>query len=424
MNNKDVAAMCEQNNEKTALVPRLRFPEFRGAGEWATEPLSKIARITQGGTPSTSVPEYWNGEIQWITPAEMGKDVSPYVSRTIRTLTQNGLQNCSSELLPEGSIILSTRAPIGHLAINTQPMAINQGCRGIVAGAGYESKFIYYYLGNNRSRLEDIGAGNTFKELSGSALREFAISIPKSDEQKKIAEFLSSLDDVITAESRKLDALKIHKNGLLQQLFPCEGETVPRLRFPEFRDAEAWKEVELSTRIDLISGLHLAPDEYADAGDVPYFTGPSDYANDLALVGKWTSHSANSGRAGDILITVKGSGVGELLYLELDEVAMGRQLMAVRPRGVHGEFVFHFLATQRQRLIALASGNLIPGLSRGDILSLTVSVPEREEQQAIADCLSALDDVIAVQSQKIDGLQAHKKGLMQRLFPALSEVQE
>ncbi|QND93153.1 EcoKI restriction-modification system protein HsdS [Burkholderia cenocepacia] len=317
--------MCEQNNEKTALVPRLRFPEFRGAGEWATEPLSKIARITQGGTPSTSVPEYWNGEIQWITPAEMGKDVSPYVSRTIRTLTQNGLQNCSSELLPEGSIILSTRAPIGHLAINTQPMAINQGCRGIVAGAGYESKFIYYYLGNNRSRLEDIGAGNTFKELSGSALREFAISIPKSDEQKKIAEFLSSLDDVITAESRKLDALKIHKNGLLQQLFPCEGETVPRLRFPEFRDAEAWKEVELSTRIDLISGLHLAPDEYADAGDVPYFTGPSDYANDLALVGKWTSHSANSGRAGDILITVKGSGVGELRKRAISHVACSQR---------------------------------------------------------------------------------------------------
>ncbi|EMP78915.1 restriction modification system DNA specificity subunit [Burkholderia pseudomallei MSHR1043] len=103
---------------------------------------------------------------------------------------------------------------------------------------------------------------------------------------------------------------------------------------------------------------------------------------------------------------------------------MGRQLMAVRPRGVHGEFIFHFLATQRQRLIALASGNLIPGLSRGDILSLTVSVPEREEQQAIADCLSSLDDVIAVQSQKIDVLQAHKKGLMQQLFPALSEVQE
>lgn len=208
-------------------VPRLRFPEFREAGEWTTESLSKIARITQGGTPSTSVPEYWNGEVQWITPAEMGKDVSPYISRTVRALTQDGLRNCSSELLPEGSIILSTRAPIGHLAINTVPMAINQGCRGIVVNANHDSKFVYYHLGHSRSRLEDIGAGNTFKELSGSALKEFVLCTPTKAEQQKIADSLSSLDDLITAQTKKIAALKTHKKGLMQQLFPVLDEVQP-----------------------------------------------------------------------------------------------------------------------------------------------------------------------------------------------------
>ncbi|EDZ66343.1 hypothetical protein NOC27_3023 [Nitrosococcus oceani AFC27] len=114
--------------------------------------------------------------------------------------------------------------------------------------------------------------------------------------------------------------------------------------------------------------------------------------------------------------------MGELLNLELDEVAMGRQLMAVRARTAHGEFIFHFLITQRLRLIALASGNLIPGLSRGDILSLKVPVPSHEEQQKIADCLSSLDALIAAQTEKLDALKTHKKGLMQQLFPRAGET--
>lgn len=197
---------------------------------------------------------------------------------------------------------------------------------------------------------------------------------------------------------------------------------VPRLRFPEFREKGEWEEFSLSTQVELISGLHLAPDEYADTGDVPYFTGPSDFSNELTSVSKWTARGTNTGRAGDILITVKGNGVGELLYQMLDEVAIGRQLMAVRPSKAYGRFVVHFLATQRQRLIVLASGNLIPGLSRGDILGLKVFVPKHDEQHKVADCLSSLDDLVTIQGQKIEILKTHKKGLMQQLFPSLGGV--
>ena len=235
-------------------------------------------------------------------------------------------------------------------------------------------------------------------------------------EQQKIADCLSSLDACIGAEARKLDALKAHKQGLMQQLFPVEGQHLPRLRFPGFEGE--WEEVTLSAQVELISGQHLAPDAYADEGEIPYFTGPSDYSNDLASVGKWTSRSANTGRSGDTLIAVKGS-VGELLHLALEEVAMGRQLMAVRPRKVDGRFLFQFLGTRRGRLSDLASGNLIPGLSRGDILGIKINIPSRSEQETIADCLSFLDDLIATQSRKIATLQQHKKGLMQGLFPAV-----
>ncbi len=154
----------------------------------------------------------------------MGKGECPYVAETVRTITEVGLKNCSSELLPENSVIISTRAPIGHLAINKMQMAINQGCRGLVPLSLSNAHFIYYYLLRSKGALNDLGAGNTFKELSGSALKSFAIAIPKPGEQQKIADCLSSLDGLIAAQSEKLDALKTHKKGLMQQLFPAVEE--------------------------------------------------------------------------------------------------------------------------------------------------------------------------------------------------------
>jgi len=199
-------------------VPRLRFPEFRDAGEWKLKPIESLARVTQGGTPDTSNAEYWGVLINGLTPAEMSKDDSPYIESTNRTLTEEGLHNCSSELLPAHSVILSTRAPIGHLAISTVPMAINQGCRGLVPVN--DARFLYYSLLRAKPRLMDFGAGNTFKELSGTALKHFELPTASPAEQQRIANCLSALDDLIAAQAAKLDALRTHKRGLMQQLFP------------------------------------------------------------------------------------------------------------------------------------------------------------------------------------------------------------
>jgi type I restriction enzyme S subunit len=205
-------------------LPELRFHEFRDAGEWVTKALSEICRVTQGGTPDTNVNAFWGGIIQWITPAEMGKNASKYIATTVRTITEEGLKNCSSELLPVNSVIISTRAPIGHLAINQEPMAINQGCRGLIPNSKNEALFIFYSLEKSKSQLNDLGSGNTFKELSGTVLKGFSISTPQLDEQQKIADCLSALDDLITAQTQKLDTLKTHKKGLMQQLFPAIEE--------------------------------------------------------------------------------------------------------------------------------------------------------------------------------------------------------
>lgn len=201
-------------------VPRVRFPEFAGDGSWYFSSLSSLANITQGGTPKTEVEEYWGGPVAWLTPAEMGKNIDPHISLTKRTITEAGLRSCTSDLLPPYSVILSTRAPIGHLAINTVPMAINQGCRGIVPKGNSEYRFLYHSLIHLNDELQRLGAGNTFKELSGSTLKAFQIPCTSIEEQTHIADCLSSLDDLVSAQYRKVETLKTFKQGLMQQMFP------------------------------------------------------------------------------------------------------------------------------------------------------------------------------------------------------------
>ncbi len=231
---------------KKELVPKLRFTEFKDSGEWEDIKLEKLCeKITQGGTPDTTKINYWNGNIQWLTPAEMGKTENYFIYSTNRTITELGLKNCSSILLPINSIIISTRAPIGHLAINKSNMAINQGCKGLIINKENHYIFLYYILFKNKNELNDLGAGNTFKELSSSILKNFKIIIPLLQEQKKIADCLSSIDELIDLQTQKVESLKQHKRSLMQKLFPKEGKILPEWRFPEFRDSGEWEEVKI-----------------------------------------------------------------------------------------------------------------------------------------------------------------------------------
>ena len=157
---------------------------------WEVKTLGEVTSITNGGTPKSAVGEFWGGEVAWLTPKDMGKLSNHNVSSTSRTITQLGLSKCSAKLLPENSIILSTRAPIGHLAINTVPMAFNQGCRGLVPNDSLILKYLFHYLSANIDVMNDLGTGTTFKELSAGALKSLPIPLPPLEEQKRIVSIL------------------------------------------------------------------------------------------------------------------------------------------------------------------------------------------------------------------------------------------
>ena len=415
-----------------ALVPKLRIPEFRDAREWEEKTLSEACRVTQGGTPDTAATDLWGGSIQWLTPAEMGKDDSKYIAKTVRSITEKGLSNCSSELLPINSVIISTRAPIGHLAINTEPMAINQGCRGLIPKTSFDALFIYYYLAKSRTQLNDLGSGNTFKEISGKTLKEFVIAFPLFAEQQKIADSLSSIDELITLEARKIDALKTHKKGLMQQLFPAEGETLPKLRFPEFRDAGEWVRKTLGDIAKIRSGSTplRANADYYNGGHIPWVK-TADLNNSYIVSTEefiTSKAKAKINPEGAVLVAMYGgfNQIGRTGYLKIP--AATNQAISVLEADREIMLPIYLLMWLNAKVelwkrIA-SSSRKDPNVTGADVTNFPVAYPCIGEQQKIADCLSSIDDLIALQTKKLDALKVHKKGLMQQLFPSLGEVRE
>ena len=203
--------------------------EKKGNG-WEEKKLGEVCEVVNGGTPKTENLEYWDGNIKWITPSDLGKLKSIIVNNTSKKITDLGLQKSSAKLLPAYSVILSTRAPIGHLAINTVPMSTNQGCRGIIPNKKINFWYLYYFLKINVKLLDSLGTGATFKELSANALKNVVIPFPKSlEQQQSIVRQL----DALRAETQKLETIykkKISdieelKKSILQKAFAGELKT-------------------------------------------------------------------------------------------------------------------------------------------------------------------------------------------------------
>ncbi len=239
---------------------------------WQERPIGEVFRVINGGTPKTGVGAYWDGPHAWITPAEMGGLETPLLSFSRRTLTDEGLR-VGAELVPEGSIILSTRAPIGHLVINEVPMAFNQGCKGLVPTNGVDTKFAYYFLLANVPLLESLGTGATFKELSGGKLKEVPFRFPELSEQRRIVAILDeAFEGIATAKAHAERNLRNTR-----ELFRSEAKSI------FLRGAARWptKTVDqLSTNLD----SKRVPITKGDrkAGEFPYYgaSGVVDYVAD------------------------------------------------------------------------------------------------------------------------------------------------
>ncbi|OZC67378.1 hypothetical protein CH306_16735 [Rhodococcus sp. 15-725-2-2b] len=171
--------------------------------------LGEVAKIVSGATPKTGVAANWNGDVPWATPADLSKLNGAYISRTPRTLTEAGVRSCATTLLPAGSVLLSSRAPIGHVAVNTVPMATNQGFKSFVPGPSLDAKFLYHWLKSSTEYLQSLGNGATFKELSKRTTEQIEIPFPPIAEQRRIAAILDQVDTLRIKRGQVLAHLDI-----------------------------------------------------------------------------------------------------------------------------------------------------------------------------------------------------------------------
>lgn len=168
-------------------------------GEWKECTISELGEVVGGATPSTkNVKNYENGNISWITPKDLSNLRGRYVFRGERNITETGLNSCSARLLPPNSVLFSSRAPIGYIAISAKELCTNQGFKSIIPNSNIDYMFLYYLLKYNKNNIENMGSGTTFKEVSGSTMKSIKVCVPKDvEEQRKIAKILSVIDDKI-----------------------------------------------------------------------------------------------------------------------------------------------------------------------------------------------------------------------------------
>ncbi len=399
--------------------PQLRFEGF--TDDWEERKLGELSNIVGGGTPSTSNPEYWDGDIDWYAPAEIGEQ--SYVSKSKKTITELGLKKSSARILPVGTVLFTSRAGIGNTAILGKEATTNQGFQSIVPDQNKLDSYFIYSRTNELKRYGEVtGAGSTFVEVSGKQMSKMSIMIPELSEQRKIGSFFKQLDDTITLHQRKLDLLKEQKKGYLQKMFPKAGEKIPELRFAGF--ADDWEQRKLSEGTSKIGdGLHGTPN-YSDNGNV-FFINGNNLVNGKIVITKETKLVTESNQSKDdkllnrdtILMSINGT-IGNLAWYNNERVMLGKSAAYLMVSNFDKKFIFSYLQTStiKNYFLNNLTGTTIKNLGLKTIRDTTLFVPTLEEQQKIGSFFQQLDNTIALHQLKLDLLKEQKKGFLQKMF--------
>ncbi|MGQ7516051.1 restriction endonuclease subunit S [Streptococcus suis] len=411
---------------KERNIPKRRFKEFENADAWELRKLGEVAEIIGGGTPSTSNSEFWDGDIDWYTPAEIGEQI--YVDGSERKITQLGLDKSSATLLPANKTILFTsRAGIGKTAILRSDATTNQGFQSIVVDNNTEPYFIFSMTDKIKNKAISVASGSTFAEISSRALGQLEFMFPSINEQSAIGTFFSTLDQQITLHQRKLDKLKSVKQAYLSEMFPAEGERVPKRRFPGFTDD--WELRKLGELGTLKNGMNFSKD--AMGTGFPFINLQNIFGKNVVDISQLGLAMASSIQLknynlqkGDVLFvrsSVKLEGVGEAAIVpkDLEDTTYSGFIIRYRDSfGLDNNFKRYTFGTNniRNQIMSQATDSANKNISQQVLAELDILVPSLPEQEAIGTFFSTLDRQITLHQRKLEKLKNLKKALLNELF--------
>lgn len=426
------------SGDGAALVPKRRFPQFRDAAAWEPVTLRKASvpvdeRVGERKLTPVSI----SAGIGFVPQAEkFGRDISGNQYQ-LYTLVRDGdfvFNKGNSLKFPQGCIYLlqgwgEVAAPNVFIAFRLKD--------------GYSNGFFQNCFEQNqhgkqlKKHITSGARSNGLLNISKETFFNVEIPTPSLSEQQKIANCLESADALITAQRQKVEALRAHKKGLMQQLFPQEGETQPRLRFPEFEGMGEWGYSELGPKTEKI-GSGITP----SGGDKNYKLSGRPFVrsqnvgwgelllDDVAFIDEETHNSFASTeiRLGDVLLNITGASIGRSAVADRRIVGgnVNQHVCIIRVKQGQLDRVYlnQFLISDigQKQIYSFQAGGNRQGLNFAQIRTFLIPLPPGiEEQRRIADCLTSLDDLIAAETRKLDKLKTHKKGLMQQLFPEVRE---
>lgn len=391
-------------NKKKETVPNLRFSEYVNSERWIITELNKL--------------------LNYERPDLYIVDSDNYRSEGIPVLTANksfilGYTDEKNNIYSHVPVIIfddfTTEKKYVDFSFKVKSSAIK-----ILKPKGNNIlKFVFELMNTINFKVKE------HKRYYISTYQKLSVFVPNDvGEQQKIADCLSSVDDLIEAEIIKLKALEKYKKGLMQKLFPAEGKTLPEWRFPEFKECGEWKSKSIGMACDIFSGG--TPDTSKKefyGGTIPFIRSAeiNKTSTELFITEEGVKNSsAKMVKKGDILIALYGANSGEVALSRIDG-AINQAILCLRHE-TNNSFVYHYFTHMQKRIISKYIQGGQGNLSGQIIKSVNLYFPKPEEQQKIADCLSEIDTMITEQSIKVEQLKIHKKGLMQGLFPFLKEA--
>lgn len=421
------------------------YPEYKDSGiewlgeipdHWSAVALQHLFRIVGGSTPKSDVARFWDGDIIWVTPADLGASSSLFVSSSRRTITDAGINSCSAEVLPENTVIISVRAPIGTVGIARRPMATNQGCKGLVGDAAITS-FVAYQLSSQQSTLNAIGRGTTFTELSATDLGAFRVALPPPSEQQLIADFLDR-------ETAKIDALIAKQEQLIATLREDRIATITHAVTKgldpnaEMKDSGVewlgeipahWACPQIGMLSSVGNGSTPARENpaYWSNGSIPWLNSSHVNRDEITEADQFVSELAVKEchlpmvEPGSVLVGLTGQGKTRgMSSLLLFRCTINQHLAYVTPRydAVSAPYLRRVLdsAYDTLRDISDENGSTKGGLTCTAIRKLRIPLPPLHEQREITSYVSQrtakLDALIAKSEQMIGVLREYRSALI------------
>jgi type I restriction enzyme, S subunit len=375
--------------------------------------LQECCQIINGSTPSRNTKEYWDGDISWFTPKDLSGLESKYIEDSPEFITLEGYNSCSTTMIPAGSLLFTSRAPIGHLAINRKKVCTNQGFKTLVPNEGVDVEYLYYVIKKNVPQLQDLGNGATFKELSKATISKFKIPLPPPEEQKKIAAILDAADDF----RQKTKALIDKYDQLTQSLFlDMFGDPVT--------NPKGWEVKLVKDVAEAKNGYAFKSTDYLESG-VPlirmsnFNNGPVEIKETIKVSDKFLdSKKSFILKNNDFVIALSGATTGKYgIYLHDFPSLLNQRIGLIRAhQNVSVKYLHEFLKLKSDEILKMAAGAAQPNVSLKEIQEITIPIPPENLQQRFSTSL----DSIMIQKQQVEAslVKAEElfNSLLQRAF--------